>query len=172
MEFPPSPFWDFSLALYGTEGVAPACLRLQERHGIDVNVMFFCVWHGLTRGPIEATAMDDRLRAVAEWHEVVVRHLRALRRRLKDPVGPADPALAQDLRARIQKIEIDAEHIEQLTLVAGVDDAPSEGRATAAGDRDAAAANVAAYFALLCADLADTDRADIALLLDTAAALR
>jgi uncharacterized protein (TIGR02444 family) len=168
VDFPASPFWDFSLALYGTNGVPPACLRLQERHGVDVNLLFFCIWHGLVHGPIDPTQLNERHAAVAEWHETVVRHLRSLRRRLKEPVGPVDDGLAQALRAQIQKIEIDAEHIEQLTLAA--DTAAPGGPAPGKAGSDAAAANAAAYFSLLCADLNVDDHADVDLLLATAAA--
>jgi len=37
-----NPFWDFSLAVWGREAVKPACLALQARHGIDVNILLFC----------------------------------------------------------------------------------------------------------------------------------
>lgn len=170
MDFPASPFWDFSLALYGTEGVAPACLRLQERHGVDVNFLFFGIWHGLTRGQLGGQALAAKHQAVADWHAVVVRHLRSLRRRLKEAVGPVDTDLAQALRARIQKIEIDAEHIEQLTLAADIAPVAAIDR-DSAGAREDAAANVSAYLALLCADLNDEDRRDIELLLASAVAL-
>ncbi len=170
MDFPESPFWDFSLALYGSDGVPPACLRLQERHGVDVNFLFFCIWRGLTGGKLNPDDLRARHEAIAVWHETVVRHLRALRQRLKEPVGPVDPDLAQALRARIQKIEIDAEHIEQVTLFAGPAPIGASGRVTAEGRRDAAA-NVSAYFALLCADLAEEDRQDVDILLTASASL-
>lgn len=170
MEFPASPFWDFSLALYGADGVAPACLRLQERHGVDVNFLFFCLWYGVTRGPIGADRMAAQRYAVAAWHDEVVRHLRALRRRLKSPIGPVDPDLAQALRARIQKVEIDAEHIEQLTLAADAD--PPPGRVDQADARTNAAANAAAYIAMLCAQPDVDDRRDLALLVESALSVR
>ena len=31
-----SPFWNFSLKLYRVEGVATACLKLQDLHGIEI----------------------------------------------------------------------------------------------------------------------------------------
>lgn len=37
--FPDHPFWDFSLEVYPREGVGAACLALQARHEIDVNVL-------------------------------------------------------------------------------------------------------------------------------------
>lgn len=168
MDFPASPFWDFSLALYGSDGVAPACLRLQERHGVDVNFLFFCIWHGLTQGPLDPRELEARHASIADWHETVVRHLRSLRRRLKEPGSPADADLVQALRARIQKIEIDAEHIEQLILSTGAAPDGATGRDTAGLRRDAAT-NVSAYFSMLGADLDENDRRDVDFLLSTSA---
>jgi len=37
MSAPPVRFWDFSLAVYGSKGVKPACLALQDA-GMDVNL--------------------------------------------------------------------------------------------------------------------------------------
>ena len=57
--FPPTPFWDFSLAVYGRPGVAPACLALQQRHGADVNLLLFCAWFGAAhRGRLTADDVD------------------------------------------------------------------------------------------------------------------
>jgi uncharacterized protein (TIGR02444 family) len=119
MDFPPHPFWDFSVTLYGKPGVAPACLALQERHGIDVNALMFCLWLAASgRGPRPREELAAAFAAVAAWHAQVVRTLRPLRQRLKFGFDPVNAALVQGLRARIQKIEIDAEHVEQLTLAA------------------------------------------------------
>jgi uncharacterized protein (TIGR02444 family) len=38
-DFLPHPFWNFSLELYGGDGVAEACLDLQERRRCDVNIL-------------------------------------------------------------------------------------------------------------------------------------
>ena len=71
----------------------------------------------LDRAQIEAAR-----RAVAAWHSEVVRPLRAVRRRLKSAVDDCAPSAMQSaLRARIQTIEIHAEHIEQLRLAAFAD---------------------------------------------------
>ena len=116
-QFPSSEFWDFSLAVYGGDGVAPACLALQDRHGVDVNLLLYCCWIGCREpapaGPARIKALED---AVEGWHDTVVRRLRAVRKRLKTPIAAEDRDLALSLRQRIQKIEIDAEHIEQLML--------------------------------------------------------
>jgi len=41
MDFPDHPFWDFSLRLHERPGVPRACLGLQRRYGLDVNLLFF-----------------------------------------------------------------------------------------------------------------------------------
>lgn len=159
-EFPPSPFWDFSLALYAKPGVAPACLGLQERHGADVNFLMFCLWHAAAgRGRIDDAAMTRTTGAVAEWHSAVVVGLRAVRKRLKTPIGTADAALAQALRARLQKIEIDAEHIEQLMLAATATQADGPPSLTDG------AANLARYYARFGAPPGETDLKDMAIIL-------
>jgi uncharacterized protein (TIGR02444 family) len=165
LNFPASPFWNFSLDVYGREGVAPACLHLQERHGLDVNVLMFCLWLGESGSEPDAAAFDAALAAVATWHAEVVRGLRSLRKRLKVPVGPIDLELRQALRARIQKIEIDAEHVEQVTLAASVP-APPEARPAAS---EAGAASALAwlerYFKKLGIALDASDRQAIAIIL-------
>lgn len=147
-QFPDSAFWDFSLKVYRTEGVAPACLELQERHGIDVNLMLYCCWLGCREA---APAGRERIvtlgQAVEDWHEIVVRQLRAVRKRLKTPLAGEDRDLALALRQRIQKIEIDAEHIEQLML-----EAADPARPQAANDpdqaRSAALENMSIYLSI------------------------
>lgn len=136
------------MALYAKPGVAPACLALQERHGVDVNALMFCVWLAESgRGPAQAAALEAAFAAVGEWHRQVVRTLRPLRQRLKFGFDPVDAELVRALRARIQKIEIDAEHVEQLTLAASeAAKAPARGGLPADERARHAAQHLAAYF--------------------------
>jgi uncharacterized protein (TIGR02444 family) len=158
--FPASPFWDFSLRLYARPGVAPSCLRLQERHGIDVNILFCCLWLGMEG---QSATRRDVMRMVARvrtLHEHVVRPLRvartALKRMLGSEAGEFHPA-AGALRAAIKKSELDAEHLEQIMLSA----MPSR-HAPARLVRPALAqANAAVYFAVHGAKLGHRDHADL-----------
>lgn len=158
-EFPHHPFWDFSLRVYGSEGVAPACLQLQEAHGIDVNILLLCCWIGASgRGAVGAKDIAQIVEAVSAWHGEIVRSLRTVRKRLKEPVGGEDRDLALSIRKRVQKIEIDAEHIEQLMLAAAADTLP----ATAPGDpAEDARANAETYLAHLQIRPNGSDRASL-----------
>ncbi len=158
MEFPDHPFWDFSLATYGRNGVADACIALQEAHGADVNILLFCAWAGCNGVRLDRAQIGAACRAVRAWHEEVVRPIRSVRRRLKTAVDGAPPGrLTSALRARVQKIEIDAEHIEQLRLAALADGLQT---GTVTPDGTAARANMAEYLSVLGSDAgAETDAA-------------
>lgn len=121
MDFPDHPFWDFAIQVYAAEGVSEACLHLQERHGIDVNIMLFCLWLGASgAGILAEDEMVAAMEASDAWHRDVVRGLRAVRRLLKDGFPDAPRRLVQDLRAQVQRTEIEAEHLEQLLLAGAV----------------------------------------------------
>ncbi len=112
-DWPPNPFWDFSIRLYGQPGVAEACLALQEKYALDVNVLLYCAWRGvaMTRADVEAAA-----KTVSAWHDAMVRPLRALRTELKEDAKGAPRAFAERVRAQIKSAELNAERIEQVML--------------------------------------------------------
>jgi len=148
MDFPDHPFWDFSLDVYGREEVAKACLDLQERHGLDVNLLLFCIWLGRAGHPaLDAKGIAELRDKVADWHEEIVRELRRIRRLLKEALGPIPEGLQKALRRRVQKIEIEAEHVEQLVLAHGFTDRANNARA--AERAETACKNVAVYLAAL-----------------------
>ena len=118
-DFLPHPFWNFSLEIYSADGVAEACLDLQERRGCDVNILLFCCWLASSGRP---TLTADRLRAILkvsdEWQADIVKPLRQVRRLLKDkPYSGALPETVDAARRRVADAELAAEHAEQLKLV-------------------------------------------------------
>jgi uncharacterized protein (TIGR02444 family) len=135
---PQSPFWDFSLRLYAKASVPDACLALQARHGIDVNLLFCCLWLGLEGARLGRSDVARLTARVRDVHEGVVKPLRGARTLLKRLVAAEGealrPALAT-LRNAIKKSELDAEHIEQVMLGAsrpiGESDLPSAALANA-----------------------------------------
>jgi uncharacterized protein (TIGR02444 family) len=103
----------FALALYASKGVADACLHLQNRHDLDVNLVLFAAFVGAQRRQWLTTSSLEAARArVDAWHREVVRPLRAVRQRLKTGPAPAPNEITADLRRRLQQVEIDAELIE------------------------------------------------------------
>lgn len=117
MDFPESGFWDWSLKTYAAPGVSQACLRLQDRHAVDVNVLLYAVWVADSHG-VELSDTDIRstVRRVEDWYTLVVGGLRRIRSELKDNPHGAPPDLADSIREQVKKLELDAEHLEQLML--------------------------------------------------------
>lgn len=106
-------FWTFSLALYAAPDVAAECLSLQDRYGVDVNLLLFFTWLGASRRKSLSASEVEQVRGrVAHWHATVVRPLRAVRRDLKE--ARADSS--QALRDRVKALELEAEQIEQAML--------------------------------------------------------
>ncbi|MFI4997886.1 MAG: TIGR02444 family protein [Hyphomicrobiales bacterium] len=121
----PSPFpldtelWRFALSFYGREGVAPACLALQERLAVDVNVLLFGIFALLKQGiALEAEDLDAVGALVHDWQAEIVKGLRHIRTRLKSGPSPAACAATEELRNSVKSVEIAAERIE-LAMLAG-----------------------------------------------------
>lgn len=132
--------WRFSLAFYALPGVAPALIALQDRDGLDVNLMLFALWLGISgRGRLNKDELRAADRAVSTIRTEVVAPLRALRRRLKQ----SPDADVQRLRENIKALELSAEKLVQ-TRLAGL--ASALGRDIPPGVRlDAARANLVLY---------------------------
>jgi uncharacterized protein (TIGR02444 family) len=133
-------FVRFALDVHGVDGVSPACVLLQDRCDVDVNVLLAAAYVGAARGSsFTDRTLDGAHDRTRQWHHDVVRPLRVLRRRLVDGPSPAPNPATAALRERIKAVELDAEMIELDDLacfVAGLDTSAVPGtadeRATAA----------------------------------------
>jgi uncharacterized protein (TIGR02444 family) len=106
-------FKRFALELYRRAGVADACLDLQNRHDLDVNVVLFAGFVGAAqRQTLTIADLDLAHRRVDAWHQEVVRPLRTVRQRLKTGPVPAPSEATGALRRKLAQLEIDAEIIE------------------------------------------------------------
>jgi len=130
--WPREVFWDYSVALYGRAGVEAACLELQQRHGIDVNLVLLCLWLGERGTALDGEMLARLCHAAGRWQGEVVRPLRAVRQRLKERISDREPnsvagdwpGLATALRERVIALELDTEHLEQLHLARIVSSLP------------------------------------------------
>jgi uncharacterized protein (TIGR02444 family) len=112
-----NPFWDYSVEVYGRDGVKDACLALQDETGADVNlILFFCWFAQSGRGRLVRAEVQSAMAAVAVWRVQVLLPMRRVRSRLRANDASDEAALRKDLL----KLELQAERIEQDRLFKGV----------------------------------------------------
>jgi uncharacterized protein (TIGR02444 family) len=116
-----SAFWHFSQSIYAAAGVREECLQLQDKFGIDINLLLFSAFVGAVHGALLPTEeLSNASAAVAQWQGSVVSSLRTIRRALKKTELP-HPAVAlpvDSLRKSVKSVELEAERIEQIALEA------------------------------------------------------
>jgi uncharacterized protein (TIGR02444 family) len=135
--------WSFALALYNAPGVAEACLSLQDRYGLDVNLLLVALFAAARRGQeLDGATLATLDTAVAPFRAGVIQPLRAIRRGLKNYQGPQAAAVAM-LRAGIKRGELQAEQVQQALLV---DHLPPPPPSSTAVNLHAVARRVLAHF--------------------------
>jgi uncharacterized protein (TIGR02444 family) len=107
------PLWQFSLAFYATPSVTRALIALQDKDGLDVNLMLFALWLGLSgRGRLDSDGLRAAELVAGAIRADVVGPLRALRRNLQQNPD----ADVQRLRDGIKALELAAERVVQSRL--------------------------------------------------------
>lgn len=101
-------FWVYSCAVYANEEVKAACLRMQDRFGLNVNVLLYCLYLGQQQKLINQEQFERLACTLSPWHENITRPLRQLRRKIKTHA-------ASDLSVynKITEAEIASEREEQ-----------------------------------------------------------
>ena len=160
----PASLWNFSVHTYGKPGVADACLALQNRHGLDVNVLLFCCWFGCTRGVVDEPLWDRVLAFSEPWTDNVVRPLRAVRTWMKH-VGCTQPDISNDacmeLREEIKRVELKAEQLQENTLEKLAGNSPLN-TLDAASQINRITLNLKSYLRHCHVELDSTSRSDLA----------
>src|ERR1019366_269571 len=95
-------FWTFSLQTYAKPSVAQTCLDLQDRLGIDVNVLLFMLWCAHYGRRLSAQNIAN-----------VVYPLRLVRNALKYPLPNWSSQGTESLRERVKAAELEAERLQQ-----------------------------------------------------------
>ena len=123
------------------------CLGIQERFGVDVNLLMLCAYAGVVEGAVlSANDIADALEASGAWHGNVVKLLRQVRRTLK-PWGTGQGPFAhvvEALRTKVKGAELEAEQIEQAMMWAWLREQANQWRR-----REPRQALIANVFALL-----------------------
>ena len=114
-----SPFWNFSLAVYGANAVQDECLKLQDQFGLNVNLVLLCAFLGAGHGvALTSDDISSARQEIRQWHEDIVKSLRVARRKLKTiELRDADAMkAAAQLRTQVKTTELESERIEQMML--------------------------------------------------------
>jgi uncharacterized protein (TIGR02444 family) len=119
----PETLWNFSVRVYRLPQVGETCLRLQNEHGLDVNLLLFAHWYGRHHGAIPAQLLDALLAFTQPWAREVVRPLRHARSWMKQALAsehfnllPQQPCT--QLRERIKAAELQSEQLQQQIMEA------------------------------------------------------
>ncbi|MDX1711638.1 MAG: TIGR02444 family protein [Rhodovibrionaceae bacterium] len=159
-----NPFWSFSLEIYARPGVAPACIALQDRLGLDVNLLLYLCWRASLGLAVEAEELADLMVRAALWQSRVVQPLRAVRRALKGQ-DMVDAEAGEDLRERVKALELEAERLEQAMLREALRDSAGQPLADQKEAALMAAGNIAVYLRAAGVEPGLEDVADLAALL-------
>jgi len=134
----PQIFWNFSIELYAREGVATACLELQNLYQLDVNLILFSLWYGINHGQIDRGLLQDVVNFSTNWREHVVQPLRNARSWMK--INSSSQMGFASLREKIKANELAAEKYQQdylAKLIANAGDSQES-----SGGADAALVNI------------------------------
>ena len=102
-----NPLWSYSCAMYAREGVAPACLQLQDQFSVDVNVLLYGAWLASMDQLLSEQHLAGLEAVVAPWRTRVVQPLRVQRQQLRGYDQ------AEGLREQIKALELQAERQQQ-----------------------------------------------------------
>jgi uncharacterized protein (TIGR02444 family) len=109
-------FWEFSLSVYAAPGVSDECLELQDRFGIDVNLLLFAAYAGSRHLILSPESIDRCSLLVRQWREQVIQPLRSVRRVTKELLQQHSPQIqrqAEDIGSKVKLIELDSEKVQQ-----------------------------------------------------------
>lgn len=160
--------WAWTLRVYAEEGVAAACIGLQDRHGVGVSVLLALM--GLAargHGVPEPGSMSVVLQRAERWQRSVIEPLRRARRGLSSAPPAAIAGPAESVRQVLLAQEMETERLQQQLLVSDVLDTLTPGGRQQPADSPAIAAESIArrYMARFFEPMTDDGEAALRILL-------
>ncbi len=101
--------WDWALTAYAADGVADACLELQDAAGQNVPLLLWAAWCAHTGRILDEDALEAAGDTSRAWQETAIAPLRAVRRALKARATDLDDADREAVRAQVKAVELEAE---------------------------------------------------------------
>jgi len=115
--------WAFAVEFYGREGVAQLCLRLQNDHGLDVDIVIACLWHASRGGSVDEVQLESMIMAAAPAR-ARVRVIRELRRGVG--LDRKQDSVWQATYEQLLSAELAAERVELEWIESVLGDAPRD----------------------------------------------
>lgn len=116
--------WDWALTAYAAEGVADACLELQDAAGQNVPLLLWAAWCAQTGRVPDTDALEAAGDTARAWQETAIAPLRAVRRALKPRAPDLDDVDREAVRSQVKAVELEAER-RLLTALEALAPAPS-----------------------------------------------
>lgn len=116
MQFPDSDFWNFSVNFYPLSNVEQCCLELQDKHGLNVNLVLFCYWLAAEKQQLLNPEHCQSLINISQQWQDIITPLRQSRQLIKHTPMALTEMARKETRNNISKIELNMEHMHQLSL--------------------------------------------------------
>ena len=116
--------WDWAVAAYGADGVADACLELQDAASQNVPLVLWAAWCAAEGRAPDEDALEAAGDTARAWQETAIAPLRAVRRALKPRAPDLDDEAREAVRAQVKAVELEAER-RLLTALEALAPAPS-----------------------------------------------
>ncbi len=121
-----NPFWSFSLALYERPGVELACLRLQNKAAMDVNLALLCCWLGMRGVFLPKESLQHLIDQTEAWRQTVIGPIRDARIASKSVELPAEMNGRDAFREDLKQVELAAERMLQDMLYLMLNELPGK----------------------------------------------
>jgi uncharacterized protein (TIGR02444 family) len=155
------PFWTWSLEFYRRPDVERVLLDLQDRLGLDVNILLYACWTGVNgHRPLTKEECERLLTDTQNWRAHVTGALREIRRFLKSDAGMAG---AEEMRRKVLGLELEAEHVTQMRI-AGLMEGRADGGRSDLSSVDAALIGMEACLTAQGIVAAEGERAQLLIL--------
>ena len=101
--------WDWASAAYAADGVAEACVELQDAAGQNVPLLLWAAWAAVTGRTLDGDTLEAGCDTARVWQETAIAPLRAVRRALKPRAPDLDDAARETVRNQVKAVELAAE---------------------------------------------------------------
>lgn len=101
--------WDWALTAYAADGVADACVELQDAAGQNVPLLLWAGWCASEGRTPDADALEAAGDTARVWQDTAIAPLRAVRRALKVRAPDLNDAAREAVRSQVKAVELEAE---------------------------------------------------------------